>query len=104
IHHGGAGTIAAVLRAGIPSIVLPQILSQATFAEILTEKNLTAGVFDVRTWTPEQLCEAVNKALTDSTLRRAAHAWQHTMQADTGLTTAADLIETHWQEIQNHDC
>ncbi len=103
IHHGGVGTVAAVLRAGIPSILLPQILCQAKFSEILTEKKLVAGVFDVRNWQPEDVATAIREAVANEQLRQSAHLWQRIVHADPGVTAAADQIETHWQGIQNHD-
>lgn len=99
IHHGGAGTVAATLKAGIPSIILPQILCQEEFSSILAEKNLAAGVFDVRSWQPEQLADAIRRAVDDIDVRKSAHDWQSTVTADSGTTTAVDLIEEHWREI-----
>lgn len=99
IHHGGSGTVAAVLRAGVPSILLPQILCQAQFAEILAKNDLAAGVFDVRAWQPEQLARAIRVAVEDQALRQSARDWQRIIQADPGVTAAAELIETHWRQV-----
>lgn len=39
IHHGGAGTVAEVLRAGVPSVVLPCFADQAGRRNRLAEPN-----------------------------------------------------------------
>lgn len=99
IHHGGCGTVAAALRAGIPSILLPQILCQAQFADILAKHNLAAGVFDIRTWQPVQLARAIRVAVEDQALRQSARDWQRIIRGEDGITAAVDLIESHWQQV-----
>lgn len=100
IHHGGAGTVAAALRAGIPSIILPQILCQENFAEILMQKNLAAGSFDIRSMQPEQLAEAITKAVSNEDLKETAREWKCLTDTDSGTAAAADLIEKHWRGLQ----
>jgi UDP:flavonoid glycosyltransferase YjiC (YdhE family) len=99
IHHGGCGTVAAVLRAGIPSIVLPQIACQEHFARMLAREKLVTGVFDIQTLAPHALTTAIDQAVTDGPSRQSAQAWQKAVREDQGVTGAADLIEAHWRDI-----
>jgi vancomycin aglycone glucosyltransferase len=43
VHHGGAGTVAAVCRAGIPQAVLPVAWDQPWWAEHLEQMGLDAA-------------------------------------------------------------
>jgi UDP:flavonoid glycosyltransferase YjiC (YdhE family) len=99
VHHGGCGTVAAVLRAGIPSILLPQIAAQEQFATILAREHLASGIFDTQELRPAELALAVHQAATDEKYRQAAHIWQKAVLGEPGLKTAADLIEAHWHDI-----
>jgi vancomycin aglycone glucosyltransferase len=57
IHHGGAGTTASVLHAGIPSIIIPHIGDQWFFAREV--KRLGVGLEVKRKRWPEELPRAV---------------------------------------------
>jgi UDP:flavonoid glycosyltransferase YjiC (YdhE family) len=95
IHHGGCGTVQAVLRAGRPSVLLPQITSQAHFARILQREGLAVRSFDTRTLHPQPLAEAIVAACSESRYAAASARWQAVLAASDGLTAAADAIEAH---------
>ena len=99
IHHGGCGTVAAALRAGKPSIVLPQILSQEHFSRILARESLATGIFDVHPMDHEKFAAAVYRAVVDEQIKHNARNWQRKVLADQGVEAAVDLIEEHWNRI-----
>jgi UDP:flavonoid glycosyltransferase YjiC (YdhE family) len=99
IHHGGTGTVAAVLRAGTPSILLPQLTAQARFARMLTDAELATGVFDAETLSVDALAEAVRRAVGDPRVRASAARWQQVVAADPGVDGAVALIEAHAAEL-----
>lgn len=99
VHHGGCGTLAAVLRAGIPSVVLPQIICQETYGRLLERANLATGVLDVRTLEPCALAGAIKQAVTDETVRQSARRWQQTVAEDRGVQAAADWIADHARTV-----
>jgi UDP:flavonoid glycosyltransferase YjiC (YdhE family) len=100
IHHGGTGTVGAVLRAGKVSIVMPQIKPQETYAWILGQNGLAAGMFDVTNLYIPELTDAICRAVTDPELQRKARAWQQIVAGDPGVRRAADLIEEHMRALQ----
>ena len=95
IHHGGSGTVSAVLRSGRPSILLPQIASQEKFGEILTRENLVTGVFDVNQVTELDLAQAIQAAVTEEKFREFVQIWSQKIERDLGVKAAADRLEQH---------
>lgn len=99
VHHGGAGTVAAALRAGRPSILLPQIASQGYFAAILHRAGVLVDEFDVRTWTPELLAAALVRGRDEESFTRAAENWLPALADEDGLARAVSLMEAHYREM-----
>jgi UDP:flavonoid glycosyltransferase YjiC (YdhE family) len=99
IHHGGCGTIAAVLRAGRPSIVLPQVTCQELFGQRLVQEQLAAGLLEATTLSAEDLAALIDRAASDPALAESAHAWQLRIARDGGVQSAADLIDAHADQI-----
>lgn len=100
IHHGGTGTLAAVLRSGRPSILLPQIVCQEIYGSILLKENLAAAILDSHDLSSEQLARAIHKTVADARLIESARHWRRVVAAEDGVGTAADCIERHWQTMQ----
>jgi UDP:flavonoid glycosyltransferase YjiC (YdhE family) len=98
VHHGGCGTVAATLRAGRPSIVMPHTTSQRNFAAILTRERLACGTLDPASMTADELADALLRA-ADPTVAAAAARWRETIRGESGLSTAADLVEAHAREV-----
>lgn len=95
IHHGGSGTVASALRAGKPSIVLPQISSQEHFAKLLARQGVLAGEFNVQTWNAESLAEAMRRGVDNHSLAQCAAEWAERLASERGLERAAHWIEAH---------
>jgi sterol 3beta-glucosyltransferase len=95
IHHGGCGTVAAVLRAGRPSILLPQITAQEHFGRMLRRERLAAGVFDTSLLRAADLAAAIETATTDGRYADSARRWQTIVSAEGGVEAAAGHIESH---------
>lgn len=101
IHHGGCGTVAAVLRAGKPSILIPQITCQEHFARMLDRERLVTGIFDAYTLNPADVAAAIQKAVTDEQFAQSARNWQKVVSEERGVEAAADSIEAHWHRIRH---
>jgi sterol 3beta-glucosyltransferase len=46
VHHGGAGTTAAALRAGVPTVVIPHMLDQPVWGELSRASGCSRRPFD----------------------------------------------------------
>jgi UDP:flavonoid glycosyltransferase YjiC (YdhE family) len=63
VHHGGSGTVAQVLRAGVPQVILPLFLDQHHHAHRLFQANLVPRPVPVGRITAQGLADAINAAL-----------------------------------------
>jgi vancomycin aglycone glucosyltransferase len=93
VHHGGAGTTAAALRAGIPTLVLYSILEdQPTWAAVVKQLGVGLGRSFLES-TLKTLVADLNYVLAPHCLTRAREvATQMTTPAES-LASAVDLLE-----------
>jgi UDP:flavonoid glycosyltransferase YjiC (YdhE family) len=62
VHHGGAGTTAAAVRAGIPSVIVPFFGDQPFWADCLYRKGVAPPALDRKNLTAEALAAALNSS------------------------------------------
>lgn len=92
VHHGGAGTTAAVLRAGRPMTIIPFFGDQPFWGRLIAEQGLGPPPLDRKSLSPTTLAEAII-AMDGSDMRaRACHMSELISQED-GVATACDAIE-----------
>ena len=94
IHHGGVGTTAAGLRAGVPSILVPFFADQPFWAGRVRALGVGPDAIPRRELTAERLAGAIQTAVTDEALRRRAVELGATIRAEDGVGRAAALIDT----------
>lgn len=71
VHHGGAGTTHAAVRAGIPQVVVPHILDQFYWAEQMHRLGVAPVPFARARLDGRRLAEALRWCLRPEPLRRA---------------------------------
>jgi sterol 3beta-glucosyltransferase len=93
VHHGGAGTTHAVLRAGKPSVVLPFIFEQQLWARRL--QQVGAGGTFVSFWkaTPEKVAARIRQAIESGPMRSKALELAGAMAPEDGTGMATRLLE-----------
>ncbi|WP_329576795.1 glycosyltransferase [Kitasatospora sp. NBC_01250] len=74
VHHAGAGTTAAALRAGIPAVPLPVQFDAAFWAARLTALGVAPTAIPLRRLTAQALTAALVQATTDPSYTRRAQA------------------------------
>jgi UDP:flavonoid glycosyltransferase YjiC (YdhE family) len=89
VHHDGAGTTDVATRAGVPQIVVRQIVGQSYYGDRLAELGVGVAV-DGPAPTFDSFSAALTTALEPETRARAA-AVAGTIRAD-GTTAAAQLL------------
>jgi UDP:flavonoid glycosyltransferase YjiC (YdhE family) len=92
VHHGGAGTTAAGLRAGIPTLILWLWLDQPIWADAVKRLKVGSGR-QFSSTTPESLVGDLRSILAPQCVARAHEvASQMTTPAES-VASAADLLE-----------
>jgi len=91
VHHGGAGTTAAALRSGIPSVVVPFGGDQHHWGRILIEKGVSPQMLPVDDLTEESLAHAISLAMSD---RRASSLGESILKED-GVSRAIEIVDQH---------
>ncbi|MEV7728216.1 glycosyltransferase [Streptomyces sp. NPDC087917] len=83
VHHAGAGTSAAALRAGAPAVTVPVTADQPFWAGRLAAVGASSAPIPFRLLTAERLADALHRVVNDQTyVRAAARAAQHLATED----------------------
>jgi UDP:flavonoid glycosyltransferase YjiC (YdhE family) len=98
VHHGGAGTTAAGLRAGRPSVICPVFGDQPFWGRRVHMLGAGPRPIPRRKLTVAGLAAAVTQAVSDAQMRQRAAALGQAISAERGLENAMDLIETALNE------
>jgi sterol 3beta-glucosyltransferase len=91
VHHGGAGTTAAGLRAGIPSIIIPHSNDQFAWGRRVYELGVGSKPIPRRKLTAENLADAI-KFVSAKEIKEAAKNLGLRIQSENGAETAAKII------------
>ncbi|CDH55331.1 glycosyltransferase family 1 protein [Lichtheimia corymbifera JMRC:FSU:9682] len=89
VHHGGAGTTAAGLRAGVPTIVKPFFADQFFWGERVEEMGLGLCIKDM---TVEHLSAALRVVSTDASMLRMAQVLGEKIRQENGVETAIQCL------------
>lgn len=93
-HHCGAGTTAAALRAGIPSIALPgPVGDQPFWARRLHELGAAIAPLPQKSLTPDNLAAAIRTTLDTAELRRTTRSLADRITAENGTASAIAAID-----------
>jgi sterol 3beta-glucosyltransferase len=92
VHHGGAGTLHAAARAGVPQVILPQLLDQHYWAERAFRAGVTPGTVARYARGHETLADALRRCVEDAALRARAKDVAGRMVTD-GTARAVDALE-----------
>jgi sterol 3beta-glucosyltransferase len=93
IHHGGAGTTAAALRAGKPMVITHGVADQLFWSLQTLRLGVNAAPLALENLTVDELAARVRVALEDKDMRaRAAELGLH-LRAESGVENAVRLLE-----------
>lgn len=97
-HHCGAGTTAAGIRAGVPTIALPAYGDGPFWARRITALGTCAATINQRTLTSERLAQAMRLAVTDSHLRDNARQLGTRISAEDGASQVVSSVSSLIQQ------
>ena len=103
VQHGGVGTIAEGLRAGVPNIVAPHVIDQFATAHRVAELGVGLRVTSMKKLTASELAPAIDRVLNDSSLRARAAALGGKIRAEPdGVGTAVQVIERYAEDFRRY--
>ena len=103
VHHGGAGTTAAGLRAGRPSVICPFVADQPFWGHRVAALGAGPEPIPQRRLTEEGLSGAITSAVSDRSMAEAAGRIGQSIRAEDGVGTAVRLIDRIAAAGREHD-
>lgn len=95
VHHGGAGTTAAALRSGVPSIVIPFITDQPFWGHRVTQLGVSPKPIPKKKLTVERLATAIRTAVEDEAMRQRAAVLGQKIRSEDGIYQAVKAFHQH---------
>jgi UDP:flavonoid glycosyltransferase YjiC (YdhE family) len=92
VHHGGASTTAAGLRAGVPSLIVPFFGDQPYWGRKVAELGVGPQAIPRRQLSAARLARELVRAVEDRQLRANADALGKRIRAEAGSAAAAEVI------------
>jgi rhamnosyltransferase subunit B len=93
VHHGGIGTTAQGLAAGVPQIVMPMAHDQPDNAERLIRLGVGRSL-PPRAFNEANLCAALDASIDRPEVQRAASALREMLQTDRSTDKMVNWIES----------
>ncbi|MDO8614705.1 MAG: glycosyltransferase [Dehalococcoidia bacterium] len=95
VHHGGVGTTASALHAGIPSVVVPHVFDQFFWAERARKLGVAPAPISLKSLTAASLSAAIRKAVEDRKLLERARRLGEILKHERGPEGAVQLVEDY---------
>lgn len=92
VHHGGVGTTAAALRAGVPQIVVPFSADQPLWAELVHRRGVGTRPIPRRRLDAPRLAHAIGAAVQDPDLRRRVQRVAAALRQEDGIGKAVEIV------------
>jgi sterol 3beta-glucosyltransferase len=99
VHHGGAGTTAAGLRAGIPSIITPFMGDQAFWGKRVADLGVGVKPISRKKLTGELLANAITEAVSNRTMRQKAAQLGENIRAENGIENAVAVVDRFMERV-----
>lgn len=99
VHHGGAGTTAAGLRAGKPTVIVPFLGDQPFWGRRVQELGVGPAPINKRALSADSLAQAIGEAVNTPDIRRRADELGANLRAENGVQTAVNLIQRELDAI-----
>lgn len=92
VHHGGAGTTATALRAGIPQIIAPHMFDQHYWASRVRAKGLGPAPLS-RHFKSDALASALHETIGNAAMAQRALSAAEPIRASRGTQRAVEVLE-----------
>jgi sterol 3beta-glucosyltransferase len=92
VHHGGAGTTGAAIRAGKPQIICPFVGDQYFWGKRTADLGVAPSPIPQAILTAERLADAIKYTVTNTNLQQRALSLGETIRAENGIECAMKHI------------
>lgn len=92
VHHGGAGTTAEGLRAGVPTVIVPFILDQLFWGKRVQGLGAGPEPIGAKELTATKLAEAIHRAASDPEMKQRSEAVGRAIRMEDGVGNAVKII------------
>jgi sterol 3beta-glucosyltransferase len=94
VQHGGAGTMAETLRAGVPAVFVPHLnVDQPLWASLARSLGCAGPAVPYHQITAKRLASAIAATLADERLKQSAAHLGQLIRSEGGVRTARERIE-----------
>jgi UDP:flavonoid glycosyltransferase YjiC (YdhE family) len=97
VHHGGSGTTASGMRAGVPTVVVPHQGDQGFWGRRVKELGVGTAPIPRKKLTVENLSAAITELTSNPTIRANAQALGEKIRQEDGVTEAMRWLEVFLQ-------
>ena len=95
VHHGGSGTTAASMRAGIPTVVIPFFGDQPFWGQRIFALGAGPRPIPRKRLSVEQLAAAIQAATCDEVMCMRSAALGECIRKEDGVTQAVEVLHRH---------
>ena len=95
VHHGGAGTTAAGLRAGVPAVVVPFFADQPYWGWRIHSLGVGPKPILQKKLTAQSLANAITQAVTDKDMQHRAALLGEKIRAEDGIARAVEIVNNY---------
>jgi sterol 3beta-glucosyltransferase len=93
VHHGGAGTTSAGLRAGVPSVLIPFSGDQPFWGQRVAALGVGPAAISYKKLSARRLTSAIKTAVSDKTMQRCAADLGQQISSEDGVANAVKTFE-----------
>ncbi len=95
VHHGGAGTTAAALRAGKPTIICPYSFDQPFWGQVVWQLGVGPRPIPQAKLSVQRLADAIRTATSDEALRQRVALLGAKIRSEDGVARAVEVIRSY---------
>lgn len=98
VHHGGAGTTAEGLRAGVPTVIIPFAFDQSFWGARVKALGVGPAAIPLKKLSADRLANAIHRAVTDTGMQQRARLCGEAIRTEDGVGNAVKFIRQNLGE------
>lgn len=101
VHHGGAGTTAAAIRAGVPQMIVWHLADQPSWGNRVNRHGIGPAPIFYKKMTDKTLGAGIRKMLSDEPMKERARVLGEKVRSEkSGVATSVSMIEEALRSAQ----